>query len=87
MLNVTPPQMRRAAKARIGRARDAPSTVNSSGSIAWTRSKNANPTRIRLTSSLSLRARFLDALVKITTFDPTLAYRRSCREGVCVLSR
>ncbi|MCX7694092.1 MAG: 2Fe-2S iron-sulfur cluster-binding protein, partial [Tepidimonas taiwanensis] len=45
--------------------------------------KDAKPYMQTLQVELTTERMLLDALVKLKEIDPTLSYRRSCREGVC----
>ena len=79
------PQIRRSAKASTGRCRKPAEHVKSFRIYRWDPAKNANPTMDTFEIDRDhCGPMVLDALVKINDqIDPTLAFRRSCREGVC----
>src|ERR1700739_4617858 len=77
--NFLSPQIRRSAKARPAER------VKSFRIYRWDPAKNANPAMDTFDIDCDhCGPMVLDALVKINDqIDPTLSFRRSCREGAC----
>ena len=85
MVELTLPKNSRSSGARPGRSRPGRRTCGPSRSIATIPTRGENPRFDTYFVDLdNCGPMVLDALIKIKNeIDPTLTFRRSCREGIC----